>query len=53
MGSADFPARVGGRSIKELIDNEEWEELNDRFYQTMVFGTGGIRGHHRKGDGIC
>ncbi|MEC8219078.1 MAG: phospho-sugar mutase, partial [Verrucomicrobiota bacterium] len=22
----------------------EWEELNDRFYQTMVFGTGGIRG---------
>ena len=41
---ADFLPEWVGASIKELIDKEEWEELNDRFYQTMVFGTGGIRG---------
>ncbi len=42
--SADFLPEWVGASIKELIEKEEWEELNDRFYQTMVFGTGGIRG---------
>lgn len=31
-------------SIEELIEKREWTELNDRFYQTMKFGTGGIRG---------
>ena len=31
-------------SISELVEGEEWEELNDRFYQNMTFGTGGIRG---------
>ena len=31
-------------SITELVEEEEWEELNDRFYQNMTFGTGGIRG---------
>ena len=42
--SADFLPEWVGASITELINKEEWEELNDRFYQTMVFGTGGIRG---------
>ena len=42
--SADFLPEWVGASINELIEKEEWEELNDRFYQTMVFGTGGIRG---------
>ena len=42
--SADFLPEWVGASITELIEKEEWEELNDRFYQTMVFGTGGIRG---------
>jgi phosphoglucomutase len=42
--SADFLPDWVGASINELIEKEEWEELNDRFYQTMVFGTGGIRG---------
>ena len=42
--SADFLPEWVGASISELIEKEEWEELNDRFYQTMVFGTGGIRG---------
>src|SRR5215813_15337337 len=32
------------RSVKELVDAAEWPELNDRFYQTLAFGTGGLRG---------
>jgi len=32
------------RSAKELVDAAEWQELNDRFYQTLAFGTGGLRG---------
>jgi phosphoglucomutase len=32
------------RSVKELVDAAEWQELNDRFYQTLAFGTGGLRG---------
>jgi phosphoglucomutase len=33
-----------GRAIGELADANEWEELNDRFYKTLAFGTGGLRG---------
>src|SRR5438128_11986442 len=32
------------RSVNELVDSCEWAELNDRFYQTLAFGTGGLRG---------
>src|SRR5213075_1801932 len=32
------------RSVKELVHATEWQELNDRFYQTLAFGTGGLRG---------
>jgi phosphoglucomutase len=32
------------RSVKELVHAAEWQELNDRFYQTLAFGTGGLRG---------
>jgi phosphoglucomutase len=32
------------RSVKELVDAAEWQELNDRYYQTLAFGTGGLRG---------
>ena len=32
------------RSVKELVGAGEWQELNDRFYQTLAFGTGGLRG---------
>ena len=32
------------RSVRELISAAEWQELNDRFYQTLAFGTGGLRG---------
>ena len=33
-----------GRVIEELADAGEWPELNDRFYKTLAFGTGGLRG---------
>jgi phosphoglucomutase len=39
-GSSDFYVRV----INELVRAGEWPELNDRFYKTLAFGTGGIRG---------
>lgn len=31
-------------SIAELVEGENWGELNNRFYRYMEFGTGGIRG---------
>jgi len=35
---------VAGQSIDELVQAGEWTELNDRFYRSLAFGTGGIRG---------
>lgn len=32
------------RSLEELLAKEAYEELNDRFYKNMEFGTGGMRG---------
>src|SRR5437867_6227235 len=32
------------RSVNQLADGCEWSELNDRFYKTLAFGTGGLRG---------
>src|SRR5437870_2368269 len=32
------------RAVNELVATAQWSELNDRFYQTLVFGTGGLRG---------
>ncbi len=31
-------------SIGELVAMGAWEELNDRFYKALAFGTGGLRG---------
>lgn len=31
-------------SIEELASAGQWDELNDRFYQALKFGTGGLRG---------
>jgi len=31
-------------ALAELIGRGEWTELNDRFYQYLKFGTGGMRG---------
>jgi phosphoglucomutase len=30
--------------VSELAEAGEWGELNDRFYKTLAFGTGGLRG---------
>ena len=31
-------------AITELVQAGEWDELNNRFYKTLAFGTGGLRG---------
>jgi phosphoglucomutase len=41
---AGAPSDLYLRVVEELIDAEEWSELNDRFYKTLAFGTGGLRG---------
>ena len=38
------PSNLYLRSVSQLVDAAEWSELNDRFYQTLAFGTGGLRG---------
>jgi phosphoglucomutase len=35
---------VDRASIEELVQGSEWAELNDRFFRTLAFGTGGLRG---------
>src|SRR5438067_7012512 len=37
---SDFYSQV----VNELVAADAWPELNDRFYQTLAFGTGGLRG---------
>jgi phosphoglucomutase len=36
----DFAERV----VAELVAGEQWNELNDRFFKKLAFGTGGLRG---------
>ena len=31
-------------AINELVEQQAWSELNDRFFKTLAFGTGGLRG---------
>src|SRR5215467_11571525 len=38
------PSDLYSRAIDELVNAGEWSELNDRFYRTLAFGTGGLRG---------
>lgn len=40
---ADLPTWVG-ESVAELVQAGAWDELNDRFYRYLAFGTGGMRG---------
>ena len=35
---------VSARAIEELAATGAWDELNDRFFKTLAFGTGGLRG---------
>ena len=32
------------KEVEELVEKEDMKELEDRFYQTLEFGTGGLRG---------
>jgi phosphoglucomutase len=41
---AGAPTDLYFKSVSQLADGCEWSELNDRFYQTLAFGTGGLRG---------
>jgi phosphoglucomutase len=31
-------------AISQLVEARAWSELNDRFFKTLAFGTGGLRG---------
>jgi phosphoglucomutase len=41
---ASASSELHRRVIDELVAGEHWDELNDRFYKTLEFGTGGLRG---------
>jgi phosphoglucomutase len=48
---SNIPALLDGTTsaiaplaVQELVDAGAWEELNDRFFKTLAFGTGGLRG---------
>lgn len=32
------------KEVQDLVEKEDYKELEDRFYQTLEFGTGGLRG---------
>jgi phosphoglucomutase len=38
------PSELYSRVVEELITANQWNELNDRFYKALEFGTGGLRG---------
>ena len=42
LGSNPNPLYIS--SVEELVENNDWSELNDRFYKCLSFGTGGLRG---------
>ncbi len=35
---------IAKAAILELLEQNAWNELNDRFFKTLAFGTGGLRG---------
>ncbi|MBI4624021.1 MAG: phospho-sugar mutase, partial [Verrucomicrobia bacterium] len=41
--AAKLPAWAGS-SLDQLVAQQAWSELNDRFYRFLEFGTGGMRG---------
>ncbi len=42
LAATDNP--VYHTAVAELADAGHWTELNDRFFRTLAFGTGGLRG---------
>lgn len=43
LNTQGLPEWVSG-SLEALIDGEKWEELNNRFFKSIEFGTAGMRG---------
>src|SRR5260370_13358481 len=41
---AGAASNLYSRVVEELVVGNEWAELNDRFYKTLEFGTGGLPG---------
>ncbi len=41
---AGFLPEWAVESLNELVETEAWDELSDRFFQPLEFGTGGMRG---------
>ncbi len=41
---AGTTSAIAPLAIEELVNSGAWEELNDRFFKTLAFGTGGLRG---------
>lgn len=41
---AGSTSEVAAEAVAELIETGAWQELNDRFFKTLAFGTGGLRG---------
>ncbi|PYL07831.1 MAG: phosphomannomutase, partial [Verrucomicrobia bacterium] len=41
---AGAPSQLYARAVEELAAAGQWDELNDRFYKRLEFGTGGLRG---------
>lgn len=41
---AGFLPAWAEKSVEELVAAKEWNELNDRFFKKIAFGTGGMRG---------
>jgi phosphoglucomutase len=41
---AGTAGEVARAAVEELAGAGEWKELNDRFFKTLAFGTGGLRG---------
>ena len=35
---------IAQSAVEELVEQKNWAELNDRFFKTLAFGTGGLRG---------
>jgi len=41
LGSSDNP--LYRQAVEQLVEGENWAELNDRFFKKLAFGTGGMR----------
>lgn len=35
---------INEAAVRELVETGNWKELDNRFFQTLAFGTGGLRG---------